>query len=97
MTRTRRADLFGEQLPRHDVRVMLQFADDDFIARADVFAAVTLRDEVDGLGGAADENDFLGVRRAEEFADLFAAGLKQFRRARGQRVRGAVDVGVVAA
>ncbi len=36
----------------------------DFVARADVRAAVGLRDQVDGLGGAADEDDFAGVSAA---------------------------------
>jgi hypothetical protein len=57
-----RASLFSQQLPRDDVGVMFQLGQDDLIARADVFAAVTLRNQVDTLGRAADENDFLGRR-----------------------------------
>ena len=76
---------------------MLQLADDDLIARADVFPAVALRDQVDGLGRATDENNFLGIGGAEKFADLLAAGFKQFGRARRERVRGAMDVGIIAA
>jgi len=66
----RRTDLFGEQLPWHDVRMMLQFTDDDFIARTDVFASVTLRDEIDGLGRATKKNNFLRVCCAEKLADF---------------------------
>ena len=56
--------------------MMLEFADNDFIARADVLATVALRDEVDCLGGAADENNFLRIRRAEKLANLLAPGLE---------------------
>ena len=53
-----RALLFAEHLPRHDVGVVLHGGDQHFIARADMRAAVGLRDQVDGLGGAAHKDDF---------------------------------------
>src|SRR5450756_2132233 len=55
----RRAALLGEKLPWHDVGVMLQAGDHDLIPGAHICAAPALRDEVDRLGRAADEDDVL--------------------------------------
>ena len=90
-----RALLGGELLPGHDVGVVLQVRDDDLVARADVRAAPALRDQVDGLGRAAHEDDLVCRRRVEERAHLVARSLVGVGRARGERVRGAMDVGVL--
>ena len=37
--------------------MMLQFRDDDLIAGLERMATIALRDQVDGLGGAAHEDD----------------------------------------
>ena len=65
---------------------MLQFADDDFIARADVFAPVTLRDEIDGLRRAAYKNNLPRVSCAQKPPHLLASAFIQIRGARRQRV-----------
>ncbi len=54
-----RALLGAELLPGDDVGVVLEPGDDDLVARADVAPAPALRDEVDRLGRAADEDDVL--------------------------------------
>ena len=61
--REARALLLAEHLPGHDVRVVLEAGDEDLVARADVRAAVGLGHEVDGLGGAAQEDDFVRLAR----------------------------------
>jgi len=50
--------------------VVLQFGEDDFIARADVLSSVALRHQVDGLGRAANKDNLLRIARAEEIADF---------------------------
>src|SRR4029077_12502322 len=54
-----------------------------------------LRDKIDALGRAADENDILDRWRVDEAAHLLARLLKSFGRTRGQRMRGAVHVRVL--
>ncbi len=54
-----RARLGAELLPGHDVGMMLEPGDDDLVVLADVLAAPALRNEIDGLGGPADEHDFV--------------------------------------
>ena len=76
--------------------MMFQFTDDDLIAGADVLATVALRDQIHCLGGAAHENNLLGVRCAEKFAHFLPARLEQFGRSAGEGVRGAVDIGIIA-
>ena len=90
-----RARLEAELLPRHDVGVVLEPGDDDLVACFHVAAAPGLRDEVDPLGCPADEHDLLGRRRVDELAHLVARRLVGVGRARGQRVRAAMDVGVL--
>ncbi len=92
----RRALLPRQQLPRDDVRVVLERREDDLVAGAEVLAAPRLRDEVDRLGRAAREDDLLGARRVEEPPDDVAGVLVGLGRAPGELVRGAVDVAVVA-
>ncbi len=53
-----RASFGAQHLPGNDVGVMLEPSNDDFIALADILAAPALRDEIDALGCAADEDDF---------------------------------------
>ncbi len=71
--------------------------DENLVARPDVLAAVALRDEVHGLGRAAQENDLLLVGRADEVAHLFARALEGPRGPLGQLVGGAMNVRIVAA
>ena len=52
-----RALLIAQHLPGNDVGVVLHGGDEHFIACADVLPPVGLRHEVDGLGGAAHEDD----------------------------------------
>ena len=89
-----RARLRAELLPGHDVGVMLEPGDDDLVVLADVLAAPALRDEVDRLGCAADEDDLVRGRRVEKAADLFAGVLVGVGGAGGQLVRAAMDVRV---
>ena len=90
-----RAGLGGDHLPRHDVRVVLEDGDDDLVAGQQMLCAPGLRDEIDGLGGAADEDDLLGLRRVDETPNRVAGLLIGVGGAGGQLVGGAVDIGVL--
>jgi hypothetical protein len=68
---------------------------DNLVAGGDIRGAKGLGDEVDRLGGAADEDDLAGVGGVDEAADGFARRFVGFRRADAQGVHAAVDVGVV--
>ena len=46
-----------DELPRHEVRVVLELGDDDDVARPEVVEPPGVRDEVDRLGRAAREDD----------------------------------------
>ena len=51
------ARLLAQHLPRDDVGVVLHRGDQDLVAGPTVRRAIALRDQVDGLGRAADEDD----------------------------------------
>ena len=87
---------FGHHLPRDEVAVVLEFAEEDGVAGLEVIEGPGLGDEVDAFGGAAGENDFLRVTGVEESGGPFASGLVGAGGPVAQRVDAAMDVGVVA-
>ena len=89
------AGLFGHQLPGHDVGVVLEPGEQDFIAALQARARIGLRHEVDGLGGAAREDDFARRRRIHEVAHAFARMLEHLRGFLAQLMHAAMHVGVV--
>ena len=83
----------AEEIPRHDVGVVLHDREDDLVALAEVHA-VGGRDEVDRLGGVPGEDDLVGMRGIEEAAHDLARLLVFLGRGIGQEVQPAMDVGV---
>ena len=61
------AGALSQELPRHDVAVVLYLGEQDFVAALDELGAPRCGDEVDALGGAAGEDDFVGAASVEEF------------------------------
>ncbi len=90
-----RAFLFGQKLPRHNVRMVLQRRDDNFSAPLHVPAAPGLRDQVDAFGSAANEDDLARVLRVDEALHFGPAVLIALGRALAQLVYAAMDVRVV--
>ncbi len=84
----------GDVLPGDEVRVMLELADDDEVARPEPDEAPGVRDEVDPLGGVADEDDLARRGRVHERAHLLARQLQPLGRALGELVHAAVHVRV---
>ena len=81
-----------EQLPGHDVGVVLHDGEDNLIAVAETLA-VGGDHEVDGLGRAAGEDDFLFLRRVEEGTHFLARVLLHFGGFLRKLVHAAVHVG----
>ena len=57
--------LLAEKLPRHDVRMVLELGNENFVTRFQVRAAPTLRHEIDRFGRSAGEDDLVGVLCSE--------------------------------
>jgi len=85
----------GEQLPGHQVAVMLQFGEQDNVAGVQVFRAPGGGDEVDAFGGAAGEDDFIGLAGMEESGGARAGGLEGVGGAVAQFVDAAMHIGIV--
>ncbi len=64
--------LFGDELPGHEVRVVLHDAEDDLVAGAEVGAAPGVGDQVERLCSVAGEDDAAAVGRLDEARDLAA-------------------------
>ncbi len=92
-----RAGLRRGELPRHDVRMMLELAHENLVAGAEQGAQIRLCDEVDRLGRAAHEHELPAARRVDERRDAVARALVGRGRAFGQRVHAAVHVRIVEA
>ena len=87
----------GELLPGDDVGVVLHLGQHDAVAGADVGVAPGAGDEVDRLGRVADEDHLAAVGGADVVGDRRPGALVGGGRLGRERVRAAVDVGVVAA
>ena len=72
-----RADSFRQELPRHEVAVMLHLGEQNHVACAEKFLAPRLRHEVDALGRPAGEDDFVRARRAEIVGDALSRTLRR--------------------
>ncbi len=92
-----RPDPLGELLPGDDVGVVLHLGQEDAVAGADVGVAPGARDQVDRLGRVADEDHLAPVGGADVVGDRRPRPLVGCGRLGRERVRAAVDVGVVAA
>src|SRR5262245_888343 len=75
--------------------MMLEVRDDDLIVLLHVTASPRLGDQIYALGRAAHEDDALGRGRVDEGAHLAACALVGIGRTRGERMRAAVNVGVL--
>ena len=91
------AEPVAQLLPRHDVRVVLDIADDDFVAGFEAGRAPALRDEVDRLGGAAHEHDLAVRGGVEQGPRLLARLLEPVGRARAEPIDAAMHVRVLGA
>ena len=88
------AGLLGDELPRDEVRVVLELGDHDDVAGAEVLEAPRVRDEVQRLGRAAREDHLAVRRRVDVGAHLLARALVAGGRALGERVDAAMHVRV---
>ena len=89
------ADLLAQHLPGHDVGMMLHRRDDDLVAGLEKRPAVTLRHQIDRLGGAAHEDNLLIRPSIDEAAQFAARRLVGRRGALAQMVHAAVDIGIL--
>src|SRR4030095_12127086 len=63
---------FRQQLPRHQVAVMLHFREQDDISFANKFPAPCLGNEIDAFSGSAREHDLARARSADVFSHALA-------------------------
>ncbi len=82
--------LLAEDLPGHDVRVVLHVGDEHLVALAHVVATPGVGDQVDRLGRVAGEDGALGVP-AHELGDPLTGRLEQLGRLARQLVHAAMD------
>ncbi len=91
------ADTIAQQLPGHDVGVMLHDGEEHLIAGLQEGRTPAVGDEVDGLGGVPHEDDLARIGGTEEAPHLLARLLIELGRARREAVDAAMHIGVVAA
>ena len=88
------AGLFAHHLPGDDVRVMLEGRDENFIAGAEARAGIRLRDEIDALRGAANEDDLAGRARIDKAAHPLPRALVRLGGRLTQRVHATMHIRV---
>ena len=89
-----RAVALAQEMPRHDVGMVLHDREHDLVARLDPLARERVGDEIDRLGGVAGEDDLFGARRIEERPHLLARALVAFGRGIGEIMQAAMHVGI---
>jgi hypothetical protein len=89
----RRPYLLAEELPRHDVRVVLHLRDEHPVALSDIATTPRVRDEVDRLGHVLGEQRLL-VGGADPRGDRASRVLEGVGRLLRERVDAAMDVRV---
>ena len=82
--RQNRAFPLAQEMPRHDIGVVLHDRDEDFVALADPGFAERPRDEIDGARGIAREDDLVRMLGVEEAAHRFARSLVMLGRRRSR-------------
>ena len=89
------AGALGQHLPWHEVRVVFELGQEDFVPRPDVAAAPGRGHEIDGFRGAARENDFIRAACVDELRGADAGAFIGRCRAIAQLMNPAVDVAMV--
>ena len=92
-----RAGLLAQDLPGHDVGVVLEMGDEHLIAGLEQGPRIALRDQIDRFGRAAHEDDLVARARIDEPHQPVARPLIQRRRLLAQGMHAAMNVGVVMA
>ena len=90
-----RSGLRRQQLPRHEIRMMLELRGQDRVARPEVPEAPRKRDQVDRFGRVARPYDLGRVGGVDEAGDLRARRLEGVGGAGRQLVNAAMDVRVI--
>jgi len=92
----RRAGRSGDFLPGDEVAVVLHLGGQHDVTGPQIGAAPSVGDEVHAFGRPASEEDFLGVRCADEAGEAGAGPFVAIGRAHGERVQSAMHVAVIA-
>ena len=88
------AHALAQEMPGHDVRVVLHLRDDNLVAFFQMVHRPAIGDGVDRLGRALGENDLLHAFGIDERAHLLARRLIGFRCGIGQIMQAAMHIGI---
>ncbi len=89
------AGLRTDELPRHDIRVVLHMRDEHFVAGLEFSPAKRRGHEIDGLRGTARKDDLAARARVDESAYSLSRCLVSVGRALAQLVHATVNVRVI--
>src|SRR5438105_11769997 len=88
------ASSLGQQLPGHEVTVMLHFREEDHITSANKFPAPCLRDKIYAFGSSTGENYFVGTGGAQVVRHPLSRFFVGCRRPRAQFMQTTMHIGV---
>ena len=90
-----RALTLAQEMPRHDVGMVLHDREHDLVAGLDALAPERIGDEIDRLRRIAGEDDLFLAPGIEKGRDFLARALVSFGRLVGQIMQAAMHVGVL--
>src|SRR6266487_6591102 len=88
------AHSFSQQLPWHQVAVMLHFREEDHVSSPKKFCAPRMRHKVYAFRSSARKHDFVRRRSVQVARHALARSFVSFRRTRAQLVKPTMHVGV---
>ena len=89
-----RALALAQEMPRHDVGMVLHDREHDLVAGLDALAAERVGDQIDRLGGVSGEDDLFLALGIEKGAHLLARALVGIGRGVGEVMQAAMHVGI---
>ncbi len=89
------AGAFRDQLPGHEVAVVLHFREENHIACPQELPTPSVRDEIDALGRPTGKDDFIGARGVDVSGHACARFLVGLGRAGAERVQTTMHIRVV--
>ena len=89
------AGLLREYLPGDNVGVVLHGSNQDFVTRPDAAPTKALGDQIDGLRGSPNKDDFMIVAGIDELPDLAAGRLIAVSGPLAERVNPSMDIRIV--
>ena len=89
------ASLLSNDLPRHNIRMVFHFADQNLVTGFQTLTAVRTCNQIQSFGGSPDKDDLPGMVSVDKLPCEFTGIFERFRCAIAQRVHTPMNIGML--